>query len=139
MSDVIHARVVERLVKLRLSHVAVRLDAMLSNAARSEPTYLDFMDQLLEEEVQSKQKKPVQMGIQIAHFPAVKTLDDFDFKFQPRVDEKLIKELATGRFVANAENVLLFGPPGVGKTRTWPSDSVAPSSKQTTRCCSRRR
>ena len=56
------------------------------------------------------------MGIQIAHFPAVKTLEDFDFKFQPSVDAKLVRELATGRFIASAENVLLFGPPGVGKT-----------------------
>jgi DNA replication protein DnaC len=56
------------------------------------------------------------MGIQIAHFPTVKTLDDFDFKFQPRVDQKLVRELAVSRYVANAENVLIFGPPGVGKT-----------------------
>lgn len=116
MSDLVHARVVERLVKLRLSHVAVRLDSLLSEAARHEPTYLDFIDQLLDEEVQSKQKKRVQMGIQIAHFPTVKTVEDFDFKFQPGVDARLVKELATGRFVANTENVLLFGPPGVGKT-----------------------
>jgi DNA replication protein DnaC len=56
------------------------------------------------------------MGIQIAHFPAVKTLEAFDFKFQPSLDQKLVRELATGRFVAGAENVLVFGPPGVGKT-----------------------
>jgi DNA replication protein DnaC len=56
------------------------------------------------------------MGIQIAHFPSQKTLDDFDFKSQPSVDQRLVRELATGRFVAQAENVLLFGSPGVGKT-----------------------
>ena len=56
------------------------------------------------------------MGIQIAHFPTVKTLEEFDFKFQPSVDQKLVRELATGRFVVGAENVLMFGPPGVGKT-----------------------
>ena len=56
------------------------------------------------------------MGIQIAHFPTVKTLDEFDFKFQPSIDAKLVRELATGRFIAGAENVLMFGPPGVGKT-----------------------
>lgn len=56
------------------------------------------------------------MGIQIAHFPAVKTLEEFEFKFQPSIDAKLVRELATGRFVAGAENVLMFGPPGVGKT-----------------------
>lgn len=116
MSDLVHARVVDRLQRLRLGYVAERLDALLSDAAKKEPSYLTFLDQVLEEEVQSKQKKRVQMGIQIAHFPSVKTLDEFDFKFQPSVDQKLVRELATGRFVANAENVLLFGPPGVGKT-----------------------
>ena len=40
------------------------------------------------------------MGMQIAHFPTVKTLDDFDFKFQPSVDQRLVRELATGRFIA---------------------------------------
>ncbi len=56
------------------------------------------------------------MGIQIAHFPAVKSLEDFDFKFQPSVDQKLVRELAVGRYIAQAENVLIFDPPGVGKT-----------------------
>ena len=113
MSDLVHARVVDRLARLRLGNVAERLDSLLSQAAKAEPSYLDFLDLILDEEVQSKR---VAMGIQIAHFPSVKTLDDFDFKFQPSVDAKLMKELATGRFVANAENVMLFGPPGVGKT-----------------------
>ena len=116
MSELVRARVEERLVKLRLGAVAQRLDAILSQAARGEPTYLDFLDALLAEETDAKQKKRVAMGIQIAHFPAIKTLEEFDFKFQPSVDAKLVRELATGRFVAGAENVLLFGPPGVGKT-----------------------
>ncbi len=116
MSDIIHARVQERLRQLRLQNVAERLDAVLSAAARKEPTYLDFLDSLLTEEVAAKQSKRIAMGIQIAHFPAVKLLEDFDFKAQPSVDARLVKELATGRYVAQAENVLLFGPPGVGKT-----------------------
>src|SRR5215470_17460647 len=101
---------------MRLGAIAQRLDGILSQAARAEPTYLDFLDQILTEETDAKQKKRVAMGIQIAHFPSVKTLEEFDFKFQPSVDQKLVRELATGRFVASAENVLLFGPPGVGKT-----------------------
>lgn len=116
MSDLIHARVVDHLMRLRLGHLAERLDALLADAARKEPTYLAFLDELLGEEMQSKQRKRVQMGIQIAHFPTTRTLEDFDFKFQPSIDQKLVRELATGRFVAGHENVLLFGPPGVGKT-----------------------
>lgn len=115
-AELVHARVIEHLSRLHLGHVAERLDALLSQAARAEPSYLDFLDQLLCEEVGSKQRKRIAMGIQIAHFPAVKTLEEFDFKFQPSVDQKLVRELATGRYIANGENVLIFGPPGVGKT-----------------------
>jgi DNA replication protein DnaC len=116
MSAVIHARVVEQLVRLRLRYVAERLDAVLGEAARTEPTYLDFLDHVLREEVDAKQRTRVSMGLKIAHFPVVKTLDEFDFKFQPSVDQRLVRELATARFLTHAENVLVFGPPGVGKT-----------------------
>jgi DNA replication protein DnaC len=116
MSDIMHARVQERLVKLRLGNVGVRLDALLSEAARREWSFLEFLDRLLAEEMEAKQRKRVVMGMQIAHFPAVKTLDTFDFLFQPTVDAKLVRELSTGRFIANGDNVLMLGPPGVGKT-----------------------
>ena len=56
------------------------------------------------------------VGLKIAHFPTVKMLEEFDFKFQPSVDQRLVRELATGRFLAAADNVLIFGAPGVGKT-----------------------
>lgn len=116
MSELIHARVVENLKRLRLGYIAERLDASLSEAARNDLTYLHFLDTLLGEEVAAKQRKRVAMHITIAHFPEIKTLDDFDFTFQPSLDQRLVQELATGRFIASAENVLLFGPPGVGKT-----------------------
>ena len=116
MTDLVRARVEDHLVRLRLGAAASRLDALLADAARKEPTYLDFLDVLLRDELDAKQKKRVAMGIQIAHFPVAKTLEDFEFKFQPSIDAKLVRELATGRFMAGAENVLLFGPPGVGKT-----------------------
>jgi len=116
MSAIVHARVVEQLERLRLRYVAERLDAVLGEAARTEPTYLDFLDHVLREEVNAKQRTRVSMGLKIAHFPVVKTLDEFDFKFQPSVDQRLVRELATARFLTQAENVLVFGPPGVGKT-----------------------
>ena len=114
--QIIHARVQAHLAQLRLTHTAAQLDAVLNRAARAEPTYLDFLDTLLVDETEAKQRKRVAMGVQIAHFPTAKTLEDFDFKFQPSVDAKLVQELAGGRYISGAENVLLFGPPGVGKT-----------------------
>jgi DNA replication protein DnaC len=116
VSVLIHARVLEQLTRLRLRYVAERLDAVLSDAARTEPTYLDFLDGVLRQEVDAKQRTRVTMGLKIAHFPSVKTLDDFEFKFQPSVDQRLVRELVTGRFLAAADNVLIFGAPGVGKT-----------------------
>lgn len=116
MSEIVRARVSDSMQRLRLRCAAERLDALLADAARKEPTYLDFLDELLKEELDSKQKRRVSMGIKIAHFPVVKTLEEFDFKFQPSIDAKLVRELATGHFIAQAENALLFGPPGVGKT-----------------------
>ncbi len=116
MSDLTHARVVDALGRLRLGHVAVRLDALLAAAARTQPTYLDVLASVVDEEVAAKQRTRVAMGIQIAHVPAVKTLEDFDVRVQPSIDQPLVRELATGRFIANADNVLIFGPPGVGKT-----------------------
>jgi len=116
MTAMVHARVTEQLTRLRLRYVADRLDAVLNEAARTEPTYLDFLAAVLQQEVDAKQRTRVTMGLKIAHFPAVKTLDDFDFKFQPSLDQRLVRELAGGHFIGQAENVLLFGPPGVGKT-----------------------
>lgn len=116
MSHLIRERVLENCRRLKLLLVASRLDNLLDEAGRSEQNYLEFLDQVLSEEVASKADKRVRMGIQIAHFPSVKTLEGFDFGVQPSVDPKQIRDLATGRFVANAQNILMFGPPGVGKT-----------------------
>lgn len=116
MSEIVRDRVLEHSRRLYLGLLAARLDQVLDEAGRESPTYLDFLDRVLSDEIASKGDKRVRMGIQIAHFPVQKTLEEFDFAAQPSVDRRLIQDLATGRFVANATNVLLFGPPGVGKT-----------------------
>ena len=74
------------------------------------------MDEILSQEAASKLEKNVTLRIALAKFPYVKTLESFDFAFQPSIDKKRIKELAECRFIPNGENVVFLGPPGVGKT-----------------------
>jgi DNA replication protein DnaC len=114
--DLQEERILAALTRLRLGHLRDTLTAVLSEAAKEQWTYLEFLDRILNREVDSKQAKRVRMALQIAHFPCVRTIEEFDFSFQPSVDERLVRELATGRFIASGENVLIFGPPGVGKT-----------------------
>ena len=116
MIDPQEERVFAALKRLQLVHLRDTLPAVLSEAAKEEWTYLDFLDRILAREMDAKQAKRVRMALQIAHFPCVRTIEEFDFSFQPSIDERLIRELSTGHFIAHGENVLIFGPPGVGKT-----------------------
>jgi DNA replication protein DnaC len=74
------------------------------------------VDQLLDTEVSARYERDVAMTTKLAHFPFARTLDQFDFSFQPAISEQQVRELATLSFIANAENVLSLGPPGVGST-----------------------
>lgn len=114
--DVLEEGVLERLGRLRLTTTRETLSALLSEAVREQWTYLEFVDRLTRREAEAKQDKRVRMGMSIAHFPTVRTLEGFDFAAQPSVDERLVRELATGTFLAHGTNVLLFGAPGLGKT-----------------------
>jgi len=116
MEALTYARAQEHLGKLKLDRVAAVLDRVAEEAVSQELPYVAFLERLLEEEVATRLARTVAMRTKLARFPFVKTLDQFDFAFQPSVDERLVRDLATLRFVANAENVLLLGPPGVGKT-----------------------
>jgi DNA replication protein DnaC len=111
-----YARVLEHLAKLKLDRIAVVVDQLAEEAAAGEWPYLGFLDRLLDEEVATRLARAVEMRTKLARFPFLKTLDQFDFGFQPSIDERQLRDLATLRFVAHGENVILLGPPGVGKT-----------------------
>ncbi len=109
-------RIQEHLQRLRLFKSRERLEALLQDASARELSYADFLDQVLTEEVTAKTAKHVTMRTSLARFPFVKGLEAFDFSYQPSLDRKQIQALATCRFVEHGENVVLLGPPGVGKT-----------------------
>lgn len=102
--------------RLRLYQIEADLATVLEQAAKRDVSYADFLDDVLGREVGAKTQKHLAMRIAMARFPFQKTLDSFDFKFQPSIDPKLVRELATGRYIEGGDNVLLLGAPGVGKT-----------------------
>jgi len=115
-SELTTARLEANLEYLGLTQSKARLDGIIEDAVKQSLPYRDFLDQLLAEEVAFWRERRSEGRIKCAHFPCLKTIDQFDFAFQPSVDRKRIQELLTLRFVAHGENVILLGPPGVGKT-----------------------
>jgi len=109
-------RLSEHLRKLRLLKSGERLEAMLQHAASQELPYADFLEQVLGEEVAAKTSKNIAMRTAMARFPFVKPLETFDFAYQPSVDRKQLTELASCHFIEHGDNVIVLGPPGVGKT-----------------------
>ena len=109
-------RIDENLQRLRLFKSRERLEALLQQAAAEELSYADFLDTVLGEEVQAKTAKHITMRTNLARFPFIKGLDAFDFAYQPSFDKKQITRLSNCHFIEHGENLIILGPPGVGKT-----------------------
>ena len=106
----------QHLETLGLKQAVEILDNTLDVAANKQLTYPEMLEQLLGAEVAARRERYLSTRTKMAHFPFQKTLEQFDFAFQPSIDERQVKELASLAFVAEATNVLVLGPPGVGKT-----------------------
>ena len=104
------------LAYLKLAAAAEQLPAALEAAEKAKPGYTQFLADLLAVEVAATEQRRLAGRLRLAGFPSTKTLEDFDFSAQPSLDRRLVDELATLRFIAEKANVLLIGPPGVGKT-----------------------
>ena len=116
MDIVDHETLLGWLTRLQLTAIRDQLDSLLDEAAEKKLTLREALAFLVEREVSRKDERRIEMAFKIAHFPAVRELADFDFKAQPSIDERQVRELATSRWIAHGDAALLLGPPGVGKT-----------------------
>jgi len=101
---------------LGLDQAAVVLGHRSEQAAKSDWSYLEFLDSILDEEIAARKERSLRTRTRLARIPAQKTLQNFDFEAQPGVDRQLIHELATLSFIDRTDNVCFLGPPGVGKS-----------------------
>jgi DNA replication protein DnaC len=102
--------------KLKMDHLEAQLDVVCEQAAKRELDYKSFLSEALQTEWQGRHLRGIEARLRLARFPWVKTLDQFDYDFQPSLDRKQVRELAGLSFVERAHNVVILGPPGVGKT-----------------------
>ena len=114
--DSLYQQLRAHLAYLKLSAAAEALPARLDAARDTNIGHTEFLEQLLAIEVQATEQRRWDTRMRLANFPAPWTINDFDFTAQPSIDEALIRELATARFLDDATHVLFIGPPGVGKT-----------------------
>ena len=104
------------LTRLRLSGLAASLDVRLQEAAGHHLSHGEFLELVLQDELLVRSERLIARRTKAAGFRELKTLDEFDFSFNPSIKRKQVFELATGRFIREARDVLLIGPPGLGKS-----------------------
>lgn len=109
----------ERLLKafdtLGFIHIPVVYDHHSVSASENSISYLEFLLKLLEAEISAKYEHAIKTNMVLSKLPFHKTIETYDFEFQPSVDAKRINDLMTLRFVEKHENIIFFGPPGFGK------------------------
>jgi DNA replication protein DnaC len=116
MSQLVTTRIREHATKLGLTHLTDTITQLVSRAENDQMGYLDFVDLLLEEELGLREGRRFRNALKLSGLPHHKTIDEFDFAFQPGLDARKVRDLATLSFVDAKSNVALLGPPGVGKT-----------------------
>jgi DNA replication protein DnaC len=105
-----------KLEKIGLKYTADNLSFLLEEAVKEDMSLHTFLDQVLTEELQRREEERIKMWLRLSSLPPGKTLENFDFSFQPSISKKRIEMLATSEYVRRCENILFLGPPGVGKS-----------------------
>jgi DNA replication protein DnaC len=101
---------------LRLSGILETLDVRNRQAVEQQTSFVEFLTVLLQDEVERRAQHKLRMRLRRAAFDPTKTLEGFDFSFNPKLNKAQVFDLATGQFIERHENVLLYGPTGVGKS-----------------------
>jgi len=111
-----NASLTTALKQLRLSGLLESLDVRLQEAAGHQLNHAEFLELVLQDELAIRGQRLIERRVKLASFREVKTLDQFEWSFNPSIKKKQIFDLATRRFVREGRDILFLGPPGVGKS-----------------------
>ena len=125
MSELTTTRIRAAAERLGLTHLPEQVTTMAARAEADQLGYLDFLDLVLGEEVALREQRRFRNALKLSGLPHHKTLDEFDYTFQPDLEPRRIKDLATLDFLTNRANIALLGPPGTGKTHIAVALAVA--------------
>lgn len=116
MSNKLTGYLESQMQSLKLKGMLAHYQEVTEKASQNNLSYTEYLSLLFEEELKRKTEGTVKTKINKARFPFIKTLEEFDFSFQPSIREKEIIALGSLDFVEKKENIVFLGPPGVGKT-----------------------
>jgi DNA replication protein DnaC len=102
--------------EIRCYHTANELAPVIEMANQNDLSYLDFLDEILKIEMQNRMKTRVKRYLKLANFPTIRTIEEFDFRFQTCITRKEVNEWLTFSWIEQRANKILMGAPGVGKT-----------------------
>ena len=106
------------------------LSTYLTEIDQKKISFLDALFYLTQKEIEFKEQRASEFNIRIAGFPFIRTLDEFDFNFQPSINKNEILDLATVKFIEEKKNILFLGPSGVGKTHLATSIGIEAAKKR---------
>jgi len=130
MESTAYTQLLTNLKYLKLNQMVEHLDEVIDFCMTNKLSFTDALIKLTNYEIDSKETNAIRSMVKVGAFPFLKELKDFDFSFQPSINEQEIRELATLRFIDKHENIVFYGPSGVGKTSLATAIGIASAKKR---------
>jgi|SRR5690554_3526243 DNA replication protein DnaC len=126
-----YQQLIQNLEYLKLKQMTLHLNEVLDFSVKNQLSFIDTLVKLTNYEIDVREQNVIQSMVKIAAFPHLKEIKDFDFSFQPSINQQQILDFLTLRFIEEKENIVFLGPSGVGKTHLATAIGISAAKKRT--------